>query len=187
MVYGPHRMASMSEPHPKPRNAATGTAGLAAHAPRLFRYLASRLRRHQDIEDLVQYVFQRFLQSPQHEIVRQPEAYLYRIASNVINEWALHRKREIVSFDSETMDLHAEQDLASRVWTEDIADRLALEQQLQRILAQVPVHYRAVLILNVRDGLTCEEIGRELGITKQTAKKYLSRGLASCRAAQWDR
>lgn len=173
-----------------PRNSPqppSDTARLDQYAPRLYRYLARRLRGNQDVEDLVQYVYQRFLQSPQHELVHQPEAYLYRIAANVINEWSLHRRREIVSYDSESVEEVSErlpQDGASH---DELTDQFATQQQLQRILAQVPAQYRAVFIMNVRDGLTCREIAQQLGITPLTAKKYLTRALAYCRAAQWTR
>jgi RNA polymerase sigma factor (sigma-70 family) len=169
------------------RAAAHGRVALDQYAPKLYRYLARRLRSSQDVEDLVQYVYQRFLQSPQHELVRQPEAYLYRIAANVINEWSLHKQREIVTFDSQAVEEMTERPPNADGWQDDIADRYATEQQLRRILAQVPLQYRVVFILNVRDGLTCQEIARQLKITPLTAKKYLTRALAFCRSAQWAR
>jgi len=149
--------------------------------------LAKRVRGNQDIEDLVQYVYQRFLQSPQHELVRQPEAYLYRIAANVINERSLHNEREIITYDSETLIETADQSIDTFAAKDEVGDRLARREQLQRILAQVPVKYRVVFLLSTRDGLTCSEIARELRITPQSAKKYLSRAFAYCRSADWSR
>jgi RNA polymerase sigma-70 factor (ECF subfamily) len=168
-------------------SATPNSVALEQYAPKLYRYLARRLRQSQDIEDLVQYVYQRFLQSPRHELVRQPEAYLYRIAANVINEWSLHKRREIVSFDSDAVEEMTERPAETSVWTDDVGDQYATQQQLQRILAQVPLQYRVVFLMNVRDGLTCQEIAGQLGITALTAKKYLSRALAYCRSAHWSR
>jgi RNA polymerase sigma factor (sigma-70 family) len=162
-------------------------AGLDQYAPGLYRYLARRVRRNQHIEDLVQYVYQRFLQSPGHELVRQPQAYLYRIAANVFNEWALHEGREIITYDSESLAEKADQSIDAFAAKDDLSDRVALEEQLQRILAQVPAKYRVVFLLSTRDGLTCREIAEQLHITPQTAKKYLSRALAYCRSADWNR
>ncbi len=175
-------------PHTKDsRTAADAQVALDQYAPKLYQYLSRRLRSNRDVEDLVQYVYQRFLQSPQHELVRQPEAYLYRIAANVINEWSLHKQREIVTFDSDVVDAVTERLPDTGAWKDDIADQYATRQQLQRILAQVPVQYRVVFVMNVRDGLTCREIARQLGISPLTAKKYLTRALACCRSAQWSR
>ncbi len=179
----------MSKPRASqaPGHTVLDRVALSRHAPQLFRYLARRLRRRQDAEDLVQYVYQRFLQSPQAELVRQPEAYLYRIAANVLHEWGLHQKREILLYDTQTAEDVAESLSASETSRDPIGDAFAAQQQLERVLAQIPRNYRAVLILNVREGLTCAEIAQKLGITPLTAKKYLTRALAACRAAHWDR
>src|SRR5688572_17328699 len=100
-----------------------------------------------DVEDLVQYVYLRFLQSPQHTLVRNIEGYLFRIAANVVNEFALHHRREIVTYDSEYADTHGEHGPHVDVWNDALAEELSSEQQVEHILAQVPATYRTVLAL----------------------------------------
>ena len=162
---------------------------LRQYAPLLFRFLLNRLRRS-DVtyaEDLLQQVFLRFWQSPQRELVRKPDAYLYRIAEHVLSEFLLRRSRSLVTFDSETVEQLADEPASGGDWREGIGDQAALEQQLERVLAQIPPMYRAVLILSTRDGLTYAEISKRLNITEKTAKTYFSRALACCRAADWNR
>jgi RNA polymerase sigma factor (sigma-70 family) len=45
---------------------------------------------------------------------------------------------------------------------------------------------RAVLILHRREGMTYDEIGKKIGISSSMVKKYLIKGLQTCRAALKD-
>ncbi len=154
-------------------------------APALYRFLLRRLRSRRDAEDLLQSVYLRFLQTPHTELVRQPRAYLYRIATNVISEFHMRRQREPVLYDSQTASEVAEQAPADDMWTDGYGERLAMEEQLKRVLDQLPKTYRAVLLMRTRDGLSFKDIGQRLGITEQSARKYMVRAMAQCRVARW--
>lgn len=184
------RVGTVIEPR-SPQGDITGPdtdprAGLARHAPGLYRFLTRRLRRRVEVDDLVQYVYLRFLQSPQHELVRNIESYLYRIAANVVNEFALHKRREIVTYDSETADAAGERRSETDIWQDDLTEKFATEQQLERVLAQVPATYRAVLAFWLWEDMSQEDIARRLGLSPQSVKKYIARGLAYCRQANWN-
>ena len=45
---------------------------------------------------------------------------------------------------------------------------------------------RATLIMHRRDGLTLEQIGEALGVSRPMAKKYLAQALVRCRQALRD-
>ena len=62
---------------------------------------------------------------------------------------------------------------------------MALEEQVNAVLYQLPKTYRAVLLMRARDGLSFEEIARRFGISEQSARKYLVRAMALCRNAKW--
>src|SRR5262249_9757297 len=111
-------------------------------APRT-RWIGTRLRctgswragsARAELDDLVQYIYLRFLQSPQHELVHNIEGYLIRIAANVVNEFALRHRREIVTFDSETFDARVQRQAQIDLWRDDLAEQLATEQQLHHVL-----------------------------------------------------
>jgi RNA polymerase sigma factor (sigma-70 family) len=150
----------------------------------LHRFLVRRLRGRQEIRDLMQEVYVRFLQTPQRELVRQPMAYLYRIAANLIHDVHARERLGAVTFDSEVVEETTER--RADVWAGDLGDRLSAERQVERVLAQLPAMYQAVLLLRKRDGLSSAEIAKELGISKHTAEKYLYRAIAHFREAQWD-
>lgn len=149
---------------------------------RLQRFLAGRAHRRHEANDLAQEVYLRLLRFPPNEVIQRPQAYLYRIASNVVHDFNLRARQEPVTFDTDVTEELAEQ--AADVWAGDLADRLAIEQQLQRLLIQLPRGQLAALLLHLRDGLSYAEVAKELGIEANTAKKRIARALAQCRAAE---
>jgi RNA polymerase sigma factor (sigma-70 family) len=165
------------------------------HAPKLFSYLVHRLFRSptpgEDAKDLLQTVFMRFCGNPSRELIRKPEAYLYKIAENVLAEFRLRQDRDVVLYNSKTLrsllDKQDEGEEQSPDWIEDAYEETAFDQQLKRVLQQIPAMYRSVLLLKTRDGLTLEEIATKLEITPGSAKVYLFRAIAACRAADWNR
>jgi DNA-directed RNA polymerase specialized sigma24 family protein len=70
----------------------------------LRRFLIQRLRNAQDASDLSQEVYLRLLRVPDATLVRQPRAYLFRIAANVLYEFHMRQQHESVTFDSEMLD-----------------------------------------------------------------------------------
>jgi RNA polymerase sigma factor (sigma-70 family) len=65
--------------------------------------------------------------------------------------------------------------------TADIEQRIA---QLRHSLEQLPPKMSATLLLHRYAGFSIEEIGKRLGVSRPTAKKYLARALSHCRAAE---
>ena len=149
----------------------------------LQKFLMRRLRSTQHAQDLAQETYLRLLHLDRGEFVRKPQAYLYRIASNLVYEFKLRERNEPVTFDSEALEHAAECTAAASEET----DRLGIQQQIEAMLAGLPPLYRAVLVLRKRDGLSYAEIARTLDISVHTVKKYLARAVAQCRSAKWER
>jgi RNA polymerase sigma-70 factor (ECF subfamily) len=151
----------------------------------LQRFLTRRLQSAENAQDLAQEAYLRLLHLDRGEFVRKPQAYLYRIASNLVYEFRLRERNQPVTFDSEALDQAAESTVESPA--AEASERLEIEQQLESILAGLPPLYRAVLVLRKRDGLSYPEIARTLDISVHTVKKYLARAVAQCRSARWNR
>jgi RNA polymerase sigma factor (sigma-70 family) len=150
------------------------------HGARLRRFLASRLRHGaMDIADLVQEVFLRLLRVDHHETIRSSEAYLFTIAFHVLHQHKLRQSAmpEAVEITALIDELEAspEGDPASQA---EVGERL---EALQVALAQLSPKAQAVLLLHRRDGYSLEEIGKQLGISRAMAAKYLGRALLHCR------
>jgi len=150
------------------------------HGQRLRRFLASRLRhRLADVPDLVQEVFLRFLRIDNLETIRSSEAYLFTVAFHVLHQHVLRRSAmpEAVEIGVliDEMESAPENDPAMQV------ERQQQLEELQRALHELSPKAQAVLLLHRRDGYSLEEIGKQLGISRAMAAKYLSKALFHCR------
>jgi RNA polymerase sigma-70 factor (ECF subfamily) len=56
-------------------------------------------------------------------------------------------------------------------------------EEVERVLALLPPKFSTTLLLHRFAGLSIEEIGQQLGVSRPTAKKYLARALSLCRDA----
>jgi RNA polymerase sigma factor (sigma-70 family) len=157
------------------------------HGERLRRFLAYRLRASlaTDVPDLVQEVFLRLLRIDHLETIRSSEAYLFTIAFHVLHQHLLRRSAVPEAVDISTllnsMEASPESDPVLQ------AERLQHLEELQRALQELSIKAQAVLLLHRRDGASLEEIGKQLGISRAMAAKYLSKALLHCRQRMPDK
>ena len=147
-------------------------------------FLTHRLRNRADAPDLAQEVFLRLMRVEHHETIRSPEAYLFTVASHVLHQHSLRQATTPASID--ISEVFAELQLTSNDDPLARADAQQRLDQINRSLAQLPPKVSSTLLLHRFAGLTIEEIGRELGVSRPAAKKYLSRALKQCRDALED-
>lgn len=166
---------------PTEQQTIAGSACEQYHAE-LHRFLMRRLQNAQQAQDLAQEAYLRLLRVERSELVRQPRAYLYRIAVNLLSEFRLRAQREPIVFDSDVLAQAAEHVADTPA---DEGDRAADAQQIELLLEQLPPLYRAIFVLRKRDGLSYPEIAQQLDISVHTVKKYLARAVAKCRSARW--
>src|SRR5262249_10368010 len=140
--------------------------------PALHRYVARRLRYPQDAPDLTQEIFERFMQIPKQDVIRDAQSYLYGIASHLVIEWREREARGFVTYDSDAAQAAAE--LPENSLPDELAERLGLEQDLRSALSKLPPMQRAVLLLAKREGLTHEEIAKKTGLLIGTVTNYVS-------------
>jgi RNA polymerase sigma factor (sigma-70 family) len=151
------------------------------YGARLERFLSRRAYRPQEASDMAQEVYLRLLRFPPDRVIEKPHAYLYRIASNVVYDFNLKSRSAPVTFDSQIVEEFAAH--AADAWTSDPGNRLMLEEELERMLMQLPRAQLVALVLHKRDGMTVNEIAAKLGVPADTVKSRIAYGLALCRAA----
>jgi len=163
----------MSERKPKVSHTAVSLAALAfrKYAPELHRYVERRLRRPEVAQDLTQDIFERFLQVQEADAVRNPQAYLFGIASHVVREALFREDKSLVDFNSEVVEKHDGQ--LEHALPDDLAERLSVQQDLKRAFAELPAMHRMVLLLVKRDGLSYEEAAKAAGLHVNTVKTYI--------------
>ncbi|WP_129781760.1 RNA polymerase sigma factor [Peristeroidobacter soli] len=139
-------------------------------SPDLRRYVQKRLRRAGDVADLTQEIFERFIRGDWQARVRNPAAYLFGIASNVVADARMAEHRNVVTYDSEAFQAASES--ASAGTTTD-ADTVALQEELTRALEQLPEVHRVALLLTKRDGLSSKEAAQRMGTTEGSVRVYV--------------
>ena len=128
-----------------------------------------------DAQDLAQEVYLRLLRSEQLDSIAEPQAYLYRMASNVAAEWRLRACRRKPHSAEE---LDALMELAS---PETLVDEALSTARIDNALRELAPMVRAVMFLKLHDGMTHEEIARHLAITSRMVRRYLTTGYAQLR------
>lgn len=145
------------------------------HGQKLRRYLALRMRNAAaDVPDLVQEVFLRLLRLGNHEVIRNPQAYLYTVASHVLQQHAL--RQAALGETADVTDIASELDRAQA----DPATEVEVEQQFEQIargLRQVSPRAYATLMLHRCEGLPLQDISDRLGVSYSMTKKYLAQAL----------
>lgn len=141
----------------------------------LTRFLERRVPTRADAQDLAQEVYLRLLRAEQIDLVAEPHAYLYRVASNVAAEWRM-RARQSRPHSANELDQLVE--LATpETLVDDALDQARLDAGLKGLAPMV----RSVLYLKLRDGMTHEQIARHLGITSRMVRRFLTTGYAELR------
>ena len=139
-------------------------------------FLRSRLPNEEDAKDLAQETYLRLLRLNGDHLIRKPEAYLFRIASNLVHEFWLNAS------SGRPVSTHDPDELPSGMQsTEELADHEQAIDDLKRALAVLPEVQRYVVLMHRRDGKTYEEIAEDLQISRDMVKKHLGKALARCR------
>jgi RNA polymerase sigma factor (sigma-70 family) len=149
------------------------------HGGSLQAFLFRRVRKHPDAAELAQEVYVRMLRVPDIESVRNPEAYLYTVASNLAKEHARHERRDgdVVNVDDPVVQEQLAE-LPSYAGQLDGQERI---KRLREVLHQLSPKCQAAVVLQYWHGLSYEEIGQRLGVSTNMVKKYLSQALVHCR------
>lgn len=142
----------------------------------LFRFLRARVGHPQLAEDLAQEVYLRLLRMDDVSLIRDPRAFVIRLAVHAVHEWRMLARNRMP---------HSSEILPSLVDPDDSpAERLERKDRMRSLslaLDTLSPKCRAVLLMNRRDGMTCQEIAQHMQLSVGMVKKHLARGLAACR------
>jgi len=136
----------------------------------LHRYVRRRLKGSPDAADLTQEIFERFIRGDIHARARNPHAYLFGIASNVVADARMAQQRHPVIYDSDLAQ-QAEEALPSEDSFD--AESVDLESELLLALERLPDAHHAAVLLTKRDGLSCREAALKMGTTEGSVRVYV--------------
>ena len=153
------------------------SAAFREHRGRLYHYLRRRLANEEDAQELAQEAFLRLLRVPRVDLVADPQAYLYRVARNLVYErgtrspppgsWVEEAELESIEDPNGTPEAEAE--------------RAVLAQSIARVLAELSPRHQSILLLFCQNGLSQREISEQVGLSKSMVQKCLAQAIAHCR------
>jgi RNA polymerase sigma-19 factor, ECF subfamily len=133
------------------------------------------------VPDLAQEVYLRLLRVRDHEAIRNPEAYLFTVASHVVRQHLLHQPTATAFVDIAEVDtIEAAPELTSPAEEEPHA-KVDLEQFQREILERLPPRVRAALVLHRIQGFSVQETATQMGISRGCAQQYLVDAVRLCR------
>ena len=162
-----------------------GVLFMTRYGRELRRYLTRRLRNHHDADDVAQEVYIRLLKKDKAREVRKPLAYMYGIAAHVLADFWSATRSDRLNVESDPVEEWSEDPEVAL--PDDLAERLNLQQQVEQALEQLPPTHAAVLLLHKRDGLSYEEVARELDLSIHTVAKYVTQAKSRIRQMPWER
>lgn len=154
------------------------------HEPALRAYLQARFPTLGEHDDLVQESYTRLLRERARGEVRHPRAFLFTAARNAAYDLFRRRGAKPTEAVTEAIELTA---LSEQPGTaEQFDQRLELEVLAEAVRA-LPERCRQVIMLRYLDNLTYKEIGAQLGISPETVKVHMAKGMRRCAAFFADR
>lgn len=152
---------------------------LQHHYEPLRRFVERRMRSPETAADIVQETYLKVAMLDERTVVRNPLAFLYRVAGNLSLDWL--REREV-----------RERHVVSGELPEHVADgapdgeaRIAAQQRLGILataVAELPPRCAEVFRLRKLEHLAPQEIAERLGISRNMVEKHLRKALAHCQA-----
>ncbi len=140
----------------------------------LMRFLRRGIANDADVQDLSQEVYLRLLRVKSPELVNEPQAYVYRVAMHVLDEWrGRQRRQQLHSSDSLELLASGEADQS--------AEQLQMLATVQEAIRHLPPAYSAAVILKWHYGMRYQDIAQHLGISERRVKRYIVKGYAQLR------
>lgn len=161
----------------EPRPALSVDAVIRENHGALVNFLRRRMRTAEDANDVAQEAYVRMMQYEGSRDIHSPSSLLFRIATNVANDFARadqsRRVQDQCSIDDHELASHepsAERQIAG---CEDLATLLVAIRQL-------PQKCQQVFLLSRVKHMTYPEIARHCGISVKMVEKHISHALAVC-------
>jgi RNA polymerase sigma factor (sigma-70 family) len=120
-----------------------------------------------DLDDVAQEVFLRLMRYERVELIEHPQAYLYKMATNVAAEWAI-RGRYVRPHESKWLS-----GLSADEQPEDGVSQVELQDEVERALLTLPPRQREVLKLQFFEGMSRMQIAEKIGTTERSVKRTL--------------
>lgn len=149
------------------------------HEPALRAYLLARFPNLPDCDDLIQETYVRLVRAQATRGIQYPKAFLFTTARNVALDSFRRRRAAPIEEITDSNELFV---LEERRGVEELIDRQKELEVLTDAVRALPERCRQVLMLRYIDGFSYKEIAARLGISPETVKIHLMKGMRRCAA-----
>ena len=145
---------------------------LLRHKTNLFGYIIQRVKDRDLADDIFQETFVKAITTIRQGRYNEEgkfSAWICRIARNLIVDYFRQEKTEAsVSTDDGTVDILNRKELADETVEDAIID-LQIEEDVRRLVGQLPQEQRRVLEMRYYEGVSFEEFAEQTGVSISTA------------------
>lgn len=135
------------------------------YAPMVHRRCRALLRDEEEAVEAMQDVFVEVLRREERLEVAAPSSFLYRTATNVCLNRIRSRKRRPQDADTELVERIAS--------APEAEERTLVAAVLDRVFARELPNTREMAVMHLVDGMTLEEVSREVGLSVSGVRKRL--------------
>lgn len=147
---------------------------LEAEKEKLFQYASYRLHNIRDVEDVLQNLYVKILENPNHfSDIANKRAYLYRIICNECTD-VMRTKASVEPLNNDNMSSFDIGDLQPENFEEEFA-------MINRLLSILPVEQSEVIRLRHHSNLSFQEIADIMDVPLPTAKARYRYGIDKIR------
>ncbi len=148
-----------------------------AHESALRSYLRSRFPDLRDFDDVIQETYQRVLREHAAGRLRHVRAFMFTAARNVALDLFRRRNHGPIAAIPHPMELDVVEERP------DAGESLNQQQELEALadaVAALPDRCRQVIMLRYLKGCSYQEIADLLGISTETVKTHMAKGVQRC-------
>lgn len=141
---------------------------------RLKGYIAKRIPRTEDIDDIYQEVMARLIANA--KTIEQPVSYAFRIADHLISDHYLSKHSRTETLPDEMVSAQPD--------PENIAMFRQKLEAFKELLTQMPMTRREVFIRRRVHGESCRSIAASLGVSVKAVEKHITKALLDLHAVR---
>jgi len=149
---------------------------LACYYDEVSAFVMSRLRRPDEVAEVVQEAFTRVLAKVGERPIERPRDYLFRAALNLLTDRS--RRRSVASPVNTT---HDEQWIDPRPCPRRVAELRDEIARIQAAIGSLPPRTQQVFAMHRQRGMSYAQIAGELRISESAVEKHIMRALETCR------
>jgi RNA polymerase sigma-70 factor (ECF subfamily) len=144
------------------------------YAPRIYQFSLSYLKNSADSEELVQDVFLKIWEKRETlDQSKNIKSFIFKVAVNTIYDFIRHKNIENAFNDFARANFET---TSNSTWHTVIFDEM--QENLQKLVAQLPGQQQKIFHLSKEEGLSSEEIAVKLNLSKRTVDNHLYRAVS---------